>query len=71
MGSSFDPRFPNQNQSKRCFVNFVDYKRCIKTKGEDYKGCDYFKQVTNSLCPGFWINDFNEKIENDIFPTKI
>jgi cytochrome c oxidase subunit 6b len=26
----FDPRFPNQNQTKHCFTSFLDYHRCIK-----------------------------------------
>ena len=65
----FDARFPNSNQAKNCFVNFVDYQRCIKLKGADYKDCDYFKQVANSMCPNQWLEKFNEQIEAGSFPV--
>lgn len=41
----FDARFPNTNQSKHCFSNYVDYFRCINAKGEDFPAC---KQVSTS-----------------------
>ncbi len=65
----FDPRFPNTNQAKNCFVNFVDYHRCIKLKGADYKECDYFKQASNSLCPNQWLEKYEEQLENGSFPV--
>ena len=60
---SFDPRFPNTNQAKNCFVNYVDYQRCLKLKGADHADCDYFKQASSVLCPQQWI----EKYGNFIF----
>jgi hypothetical protein len=36
---TYDPRFPNQNQTRACWQNYVDYHRCINLKGEDYKPC--------------------------------
>ncbi|KAI6822221.1 hypothetical protein KC332_g9215, partial [Hortaea werneckii] len=35
--SGFDARFPNQNQTKHCWQNYVDYHKCILAKGEDFK----------------------------------
>ncbi|KAL8710329.1 MAG: hypothetical protein Q9220_005099 [cf. Caloplaca sp. 1 TL-2023] len=35
----FDARFPNQNQTKHCWQNYVDYHKCILAKGEDFKPC--------------------------------
>ncbi len=43
----FDARFPNQNQTKHCWQNYVDYHKCILAKGEDFKPC---RQV-NTLLP--------------------
>lgn len=37
--SGFDARFPNQNQTKHCWQNYVDYHKCILAKGEDFKPC--------------------------------
>jgi cytochrome c oxidase subunit 6b len=67
----FDPRFPNQNQAKNCFVNYVDYQRCAKLKGEDYKDCDYFKQVAKSLCPEQWLEKYEEQLQNNAFPVDV
>jgi cytochrome c oxidase subunit 6b len=67
----FDPRFPNQNQAKNCFVNYVDYQRCAKLKGEDYKDCDYFKQVAKTLCPEQWLEKYEEQLQNNAFPVNI
>ncbi|KAI4817319.1 hypothetical protein E4T44_10523, partial [Aureobasidium sp. EXF-8845] len=33
--AGFDARFPNQNQTKHCWQNYVDYHKCILAKGED------------------------------------
>ena len=35
----FDARFPNQNQTKHCWQNYVDYHKCILAKGDDFKPC--------------------------------
>ncbi|CAD0093102.1 unnamed protein product [Aureobasidium mustum] len=35
--TGFDARFPNQNQTKHCWQNYVDYHKCILAKGEDFK----------------------------------
>jgi hypothetical protein len=41
----FDARFPNQNQTKHCWQNYVDYHKCIIAKGEDFAPC---RQVRGS-----------------------
>ena len=67
----FDPRFPNTNQAKRCFINFVDYQRCLKIKGENNRDCEYFKHTTHSVCPVGWIEKWNEQLESGSFPVDI
>nr|AAT77149.1 putative cytochrome c oxidase subunit VIb [Paracoccidioides brasiliensis] len=37
--AGFDARFPNQNQTKHCWQNYVDYHKCIIAKGEDFRPC--------------------------------
>ncbi len=34
-----DARFPNMNQTKHCWQNYVDYHKCINAKGEDFAPC--------------------------------
>ncbi|XP_076460505.1 cytochrome c oxidase subunit 6B1-like [Babylonia areolata] len=67
----FDARFPNQNQTRNCWQNYVDYHRCKKIKGDDYEPCEYFKRVFSSLCPNAWIEKWDEQVENGTFPGKI
>ena len=42
----FDARFPNQNQTKHCWQNYVDYHKCILAKGEDFAPC---RQVRKNM----------------------
>ncbi|XP_071965646.1 cytochrome c oxidase subunit 6B1-like [Antedon mediterranea] len=67
----FDARFPNQNQTKNCWQNYVDFHRCQKIKGEDYAPCEWFKRVYQSLCPNSWVESWDEQRENGTYPTKI
>lgn len=52
----FDARFPNTNQTRNCWQNYVDFHRCIKKKGEEHEPCQYFKRVYRSLCPVSWVS---------------
>lgn len=46
----FDARFPNQNQTKHCWQNYVDYHKCINAKGEDFKPCRQVRaNITSTL----------------------
>ena len=67
----FDSRFPNQNQTRNCWQNYVDFYRCKAKKGDDYKDCNYFKKVFGSLCPNEWVATWDEQRENGAFPGKI
>ncbi|ODN76835.1 cytochrome c oxidase subunit 6B [Cryptococcus amylolentus CBS 6039] len=49
--TGFDARFPNQNQTKHCWQNFVDYHKCVNAKGEEFAPCQQFKKAYRSLCP--------------------
>ena len=65
----FDARFPNQNQNKNCWQNYVDYFKCIRAKGEDFEPCQHFKSVYRSLCPTAWVSRWDEQRENNTFPA--
>lgn len=67
----FDARFPNQNQTRNCWQNYVDYHRCHKIKGEDHEPCDYFKRIYKSLCPNAWVEKWDTQMEEGIFAAKI
>jgi cytochrome c oxidase subunit 6b len=67
----FDARFPNQNQTKNCWQNYVDFHKCRKAKGEDYEPCNYFLRVYKSLCPKAWIERWDEERESGSFAGKL
>ena len=54
--AKFDARFPNTNQTRNCWQNYLDFHRCVKAKGEDYDPCQYFKRAYKSLCPVGWVS---------------
>ncbi|KAL2893718.1 Cytochrome c oxidase subunit 6b-1 [Bienertia sinuspersici] len=63
-----DFRFPTTNQTRHCFTRYIEYHRCIAAKGEDAPECDKFAKFYRSLCPGEWIDRWNEQRENGTFP---
>ncbi|KAF2068700.1 hypothetical protein CYY_009979 [Polysphondylium violaceum] len=66
----YNPRFPNQNQTKHCWANYVDFHGCVKHyKGDDSK-CQTFFQSMTSLCPTGWIQEWDEQLENKTFPSE-
>ncbi|XP_068520831.1 cytochrome c oxidase subunit 6B1 isoform X1 [Anas acuta] len=55
----FDSRFPNQNQTKNCWQNYLDFHRCEKAmaaKGADATPCQWYYRVYKSICPTSWVS---------------
>ncbi|OAD56039.1 Cytochrome c oxidase subunit 6B2 [Eufriesea mexicana] len=67
----YDPRFPNQNQTRYCYVSFVDFQRCKKQHGEEHDACQYFKKVYTAICPIVWVERWTEQIAEGTFPKTI
>ncbi|KAK1162835.1 cytochrome c oxidase subunit 6B1 [Acipenser oxyrinchus oxyrinchus] len=70
----FDARFPNQNQTRNCWQNYLDFHRCQKAltiKGTDVTPCDWYLRVYKSLCPISWVSKWDEQRENGTFAGKI
>lgn len=63
-----DFRFPTTNQTRHCFTRYIEYHRCVAAKGEDASECQKFAKYYRSLCPGEWIDRWNEQRENGAFP---
>lgn len=53
--SGFDARFPNQNQTKHCWQNYVDYHKCILAKGEDFAPCRQVRFSIEYVCLQYWL----------------
>ncbi|TPX34126.1 hypothetical protein SeMB42_g07362 [Synchytrium endobioticum] len=69
--TSFDARFPNTNQTRNCWQNYVDYFKCIKAKGDDYAPCMQFKSAYLCLCPSRWVEKWDEQREANVFPALV
>ncbi|KAF3427272.1 hypothetical protein QLX08_000080 [Tetragonisca angustula] len=67
----YDPRFPNQNQTRYCYTSYLDFHRCKKRHSEEYEACKYFKKVYTAMCPLAWTTNWDEQIENGNFPGDI
>ncbi|XP_061801956.2 cytochrome c oxidase subunit 6B2 [Nerophis lumbriciformis] len=70
----FDARFPNTNQTRNCFQNYLDFHRCNKAlsaKDQDIAPCEWYQKVYKSLCPINWVERWDEQIENGSFAGKI
>ncbi|XP_018417682.1 PREDICTED: cytochrome c oxidase subunit 6B1-like [Nanorana parkeri] len=70
----FDARFPNQNQTKHCFQNYLDFHRCEKSlssKGQDPYPCQWYFRVYKSMCPNSWVEKWDDQREAGTFPCKI
>ncbi|XP_060726588.1 cytochrome c oxidase subunit 6B1 [Tachysurus vachellii] len=70
----FDARFPNTNQTRNCFQNYVDFHRCNKAlsaKGQETSPCEWYQRVYKSLCPISWVEKWDGQIQDGSFPGKI
>ncbi|KAJ1555636.1 Cytochrome c oxidase subunit 6B [Cladochytrium tenue] len=67
--AGFDARFPNTNQTKNCWQNYVDYFKCVAAKGDGFVPCQQFKKTYTSLCPIKWVETWDEQREEGVFPA--
>ncbi|KAG8543654.1 hypothetical protein GDO81_024091 [Engystomops pustulosus] len=51
----FDARFPNQNQTKHCVQNYLDFHRCEKADRQKYGyyPMQWYKRVSTAPCAPF------------------
>ncbi|XP_020269781.1 cytochrome c oxidase subunit 6b-3 isoform X2 [Asparagus officinalis] len=63
-----DFRFPTTNQTRHCFTRYIEYHKCLSAKGDDSGECEKFAKYYRSLCPGEWVDRWNEQRENGNFP---
>ncbi|KAL3043535.1 hypothetical protein OYC64_003406 [Pagothenia borchgrevinki] len=70
----FDARFPNTNQTRNCYQNYLDFHRCNKAlsaKDQDTAPCDWYQRVYKSLCPVSWVTKWDDQLEAGSFAGKI
>lgn len=67
----YDPRFPNQNQTRNCQQNYIDYHRCLNKKNGDEVYCAWYKNAYKQLCPPEWYEKWDEQREEGTFPVRL
>lgn len=67
----YDPRFPNQNQTRNCQTNYIDYHRCLHAKNGDEEYCGWYKHAYKTLCPPEWYEKWDEQLESGTFPVEV
>ncbi|WOK94169.1 hypothetical protein Cni_G02871 [Canna indica] len=66
-----DFRFPCTNQTRHCYVRYLEYHKCRKARGDDAPECEKFQRYYRSLCPTEWVVKWNEQLELGTFPGPI
>ncbi|PIA19043.1 cytochrome c oxidase, subunit VIb [Coemansia reversa NRRL 1564] len=69
--AGFDARFPNVNQTKRCWQNYFDYTKCVAKKGEDFPPCKQFLRTYLTVCPNEWIERWDTQKEEGTLPFDV
>ncbi|MED6292737.1 Cytochrome c oxidase subunit 6B1, partial [Characodon lateralis] len=70
----FDARFPNTNQTRNCYQNYLDFHRCNKAlsaKNQDTAPCQWYRRVYKSLCPISWVEKWDGQLESGSFAGRI
>lgn len=66
----FDVRFPGTNQARHCYTRYNEYHKCAKQNGEDDERCSMFRKAYRSICPGEWVERWNEQREEGTWPGR-
>lgn len=61
-----DSRFPNINQTRNCWQNYVDWLKCERIRGEDDEVCKRFKRIFRILCPSSWVERWEQAREEGV-----
>ncbi|KAM5331099.1 cytochrome c oxidase subunit 6B1-like [Glossophaga mutica] len=70
----FGSRFPNENQTRNCWQNYLDFHRCEKAMavtGGDVSVCKWYWCVYKSPCPRSWVSAQDDHQAGGIFLGKI
>lgn len=62
-----DERFPSQNQALHCWNRYNQWLVCVDQKGGTEEKCKPLRQMADSICPGFWTEQWDEQREEGSF----
>ncbi|XP_059251488.1 cytochrome c oxidase subunit 6B1-like [Mustela nigripes] len=62
--SPFDSPFRNQNQTRNCWQNYLDFHHCEKAmtaKRGNVSVCEWYWCAYKSLCPISWVSAWDDR----------
>jgi cytochrome c oxidase subunit 6b len=62
-----DERFPSTNQALHCWNRYNEWVVCLMNNNDDESKCKSMRQLADSICPSFWLNDWDEQRDNGTF----
>ncbi|KAI7845395.1 hypothetical protein COHA_001100 [Chlorella ohadii] len=62
--AKLDPRFPQTNQTKACYVWYNEMYKCYSQKGQDDEQCKKIKKDVRAICPDEWLESWEEHRAN-------
>eukprot|EP00934_Nitzschia_sp_Nitz4_P001952 Nitzschia sp. Nitz4//scaffold79_size90958//40506//40907//NITZ4_005023-RA/size90958-augustus-gene-0.170-mRNA-1//1//CDS//3329558243//1952//frame0 len=63
-----DNRFPSANQSLHCWNRYNEWLLCLKETGKDEDKCQVYRQLSASICPSSWLENWDESRDEGSFP---
>ncbi|KAK9837618.1 hypothetical protein WJX74_001546 [Apatococcus lobatus] len=66
----FDVRFPGTNQARHCYARYNEYHKCIATKDEEDDSCKFYAKAYRAICPGEWVEKWNEQRDAGTWPGR-
>ena len=61
-----DTKFPANNQAMHCWNRYNEWIVCTQNTSSDEK-CKPLRQYADSICPGIWLEQFDESREEGTF----
>lgn len=61
-----DERFPSTNQALHCWNRYNEWLVCTKQSDDEDK-CKPLRQFSESICPGFWMEQWDEQRDTGAF----
>jgi cytochrome c oxidase subunit 6b len=61
-----DERFPSSNQALHCWNRYNEWLLCVKQSGDE-DNCKPMRQFAESICPGIWLESFDEQRDDGSF----
>ena len=61
-----DERFPSSNQAMHCWNRYNEWILCTQQAADEDK-CKPMRQLALSICPGFWVEQWDEQRDEGSF----